>query len=445
MRHAPAGRSGRSGPRRPLSFVAAAACLPLLLSAAPSEALTRQEGSTAADTVRRARSVLPGADTAASVHLITVGQGNLVWEKFGHNALWIHDPEAGRDVVYNWGIFDFAQADFFRRLLFGHMRYMVAATSLEATMRHYRGQDRTVRVQRLRLTPAQVEEVRRRARIAVRPENRFYDYDPFLDNCSSRIRDLLDAVLDGEIRARTDSVSTGSTFRSHTRRLLQRVWWGYAGSMAGLGAPTDRGVSVWDEMFLPMRMAENLRDVRVAAPDGRSRAVAGSPVVVHRASRPPVPERPPGFPLAWALVGLAGGGALLALGRAGGRGSRGARHGFGALSGLWSLAVGLLGVAFAGAWIFTEHWYTHGNENLLQLQPLSLALALLLPLAASARIGRRPARVLAWVVAGLAVAGVLLQLLPGFDQVNGEVLALTVPLHAGTLGGLLLLERGSPP
>lgn len=433
MRPGPLAPGARRGAeRRSALAVAGAAGLALLGVGAPG-----------ADALAQERPEPPAGDSVASVHLITIDQGDLVWEKFGHNALWVHDPVAGSDVVYNWGIFDFAQRDFFRRLLFGHMRYMVAATSLERTMRHYRGQDRTVRVQRLRLTPAQVAEVRRRARIAVLPENRFYDYDPFLDNCSTRIRDLLDAVLDGAIRARTDTVATGATFRSHTRRLLQRVPWAYAGIMVGLGAPTDRPVTAWDAMFLPMRMADRLREVRVPGSAGRMRPVAGPAVTVHRATRPSAPGRRPGFHLAWALLGLAGGGLLLAVGVAAGRGSRAGRHAFGALSGLWSLVAGLAGVTFAGAWILTDHWYAHGNENLLQLQPLSLALAVLLPLAVSGARARRAAHGLAWLVAGLSVAGVLLQPLPWFDQVNGEVLAVTVPLHLGTLAGLLAARR--PP
>ena len=412
-------------------------CAALLLALAPAGLLGQESGAIGEGPL------VPGQrDTVKRAHLITIDQGDLVWEKFGHNALWIHDPAAETDVVYNWGIFDFDQADFFRRLLFGHMRYMVASAELRATLWFYRMQGRTVRVQELRLTPEEVDDLQRRARTAVLPENRHYAYDPFRDNCSSRIRDLLDRVADGAIRARTDTVATGTTFRSHTRRLLQRVPWALAGITAMLGSRTDRELSAWEEMFLPMRLADRLERVRVPGPDGEPVALAGPSRTLHEADRPGAPAAPPGFGIGWAVAGAVGAGLLLLLAWRARAQGRAARHLFGATAGLWSLAAGLAGTVMAAGWVLTEHWYVHANENLLQLQPLSLGLAVLLPLAASGGQGRRAAELLAGATAALSGAGLLLQLLPGFDQANAEVLALAVPLHVAVLVGLRSLPTG---
>jgi hypothetical protein len=32
-----------------------------------------------------------------TVYLMTMGPGKAVWERFGHNAIWIHDPARGTD------------------------------------------------------------------------------------------------------------------------------------------------------------------------------------------------------------------------------------------------------------------------------------------------------------------------------------------------------------
>ena len=406
-------------------------CTAILLALAPV-GLVGQEGGAIGE-----GPLVPGQrDSVKTAHLITIDPGDVVWEKFGHNALWIHDPAAETDVVYNWGIFDFEQADFFRRLLFGHMRYMVASAELRATLWFYRMQGRTVRVQELRLTPEEVDDLQRRARTAVLPENRHYAYDPFRDNCSSRIRDLLDRVVGGAIRAQTDTVATGTTYRSHTRRLLQRVPWALAGITAMLGSRTDRELTAWEEMFLPMRMADRLEGVRIPGPDGEPVALAGPSRTLHEADRPGAPADPPGFGIWWAVIGGAGAVLLLFLAWRSRGGARAAGHLFGAFAGLWSLLAGLTGTVMAAGWVLTEHWYVHANENLLQLQPLSLALAVLLPLAASGRRGRRAAEWLAATTAALSMAGLLLQLLPGFDQANAEVLALAVPLHVAVLVGL---------
>ena len=43
----------------------------------------------------------------ARVSLITCGPGDEIYSFFGHSALWVYDPEAGIDRIYNYGTFDF--------------------------------------------------------------------------------------------------------------------------------------------------------------------------------------------------------------------------------------------------------------------------------------------------------------------------------------------------
>ena len=42
---------------------------------------------------------------------MTMGQGDEVWELFGHNAIRIVDASRGTDMTYNWGMFDFAHQE----------------------------------------------------------------------------------------------------------------------------------------------------------------------------------------------------------------------------------------------------------------------------------------------------------------------------------------------
>lgn len=408
--------------RRPAP-AALAAVLLLLVTGAGSLAAHQEE---------------PGPEGSGEVdaYLLTMGPGEVVWEKFGHNALVFHDRDTGRADVYNWGIFSFEQEDFFQRLLFGHMRYMVAHTTLDRTVSAYRAANRTIWVRPLRLSPDQVRELEEAARTAALPENRHYDYDPFLDNCSSRVRDLLDRVLDGRIRAATDTVATGTTFRGHTRRLLGRVPWAHAGIMVGLGAGTDERLTAWDEMFLPMRMDERLAGFAVERGGGETAALAGPADTLFRGDRPPAPAEEPGFALLAPVTGVGLGGLLLLLAILAGRGRRGPAHAFAWLGSGASLVAGALGVVIVGAWSLTDHWYAHANENLLQLEPLSLALVALVPLATLTGRAFRAARWAAWTVAGLAVLGAVLQVLPGLDQANGEVIAVALPVHLGLAVGL---------
>src|SRR5438045_1727471 len=57
------------------------------------------------------------------VILLTMGPGDDVYEKFGHNAIWIRDSAAGTDHVFNYGLFDLGEAGFIRKFLEGRMMY----------------------------------------------------------------------------------------------------------------------------------------------------------------------------------------------------------------------------------------------------------------------------------------------------------------------------------
>ena len=57
-------------------------------------------------------------------------------------------------------------------------------------MADYTAADRTIWVQRLPLTDAQAVTLAARLEHDARPENREYLYDHFMDNCTTRLRDI---------------------------------------------------------------------------------------------------------------------------------------------------------------------------------------------------------------------------------------------------------------
>src|SRR6266566_333930 len=71
----------------------------------------------------------PGSNL--TVYLLTFGWGDEVWERFGHNAIWIKDRARGTDTTYNWGMFDFNQARFVWRFVTGDTRYWMEAFDLD--------------------------------------------------------------------------------------------------------------------------------------------------------------------------------------------------------------------------------------------------------------------------------------------------------------------------
>ena len=376
----------------------------------------------------------PAASTAEpgsnlTVYLLTLGWGDVVWERFGHNAIWIQDRTRGTDVTYNWGMFDFNQPQFLRRFLTGDTRYWMEAIDLEPMLRHYRERNRSILAQELNLTPAQRLKLQQFVEWNARPENKFYRYDYYRDNCSTRLRDAIDHALSGQLQLATVTRMTPGTYRWHTQRLMKGDVPLYTGITLALGRPADRPLSVWEEMFLPVRMANSFRGVRIADSAGTQIPLVRSERALFMSGRAPEPADPPNYFPWFVAVGIIVAGALIILVRAAEGGHRVAFFAATALSTLWSLVAGVAGTALVIVWLFTRHYFMSRNENLMHMDPLSIALAVLIPLAVYGSRGVSRARKLSGFVAALSLFGFVLQGIPYFSQKNGEIIALALPIN----------------
>ena len=374
----------------------------------------------------------PGSELTIS--LVTMGPGKYVWERFGHNAIRVTDARTGADTTYNYGMFDFGHENFFRNFASGRMDYWMEGHDANREIRSYMRANRSVWVQVLNLTPAQKVQLRDFLLWNARPENRFYRYHYYYDNCSTRVRDALDGVLGGVIERATDHAPSGTTFRSHSRRLTENNPFIYTGIHIGLSRPTDREITQWEETFLPLALRERVRELTVADENGAQQPLVLSEETLFLSTDDPPPDAPPRWWPRYLTLGLALG-AILALSGRRRDTRRGARALFAVVGTLWSLVAGIAGVALAYLWFFTDHVTSYANENLLQFFPLSLALVVLIPLAARGTGSATAARRVALGVAALSLIGLVMKILPG-SQVNCEIIALALPAHLGLLAGI---------
>jgi hypothetical protein len=369
------------------------------------------------------------ADTSLRIILLTFGQGDAVWERFGHNAIWVHDPAAGSDLAYNYGMFDFQQENFFLNFARGRMQYWMEGFDAYLMLDHYRSHNRGIWAQELNLTPGQASGIRDFLRWNQLPANRFYRYDYYGDNCSTRVRDVLDRALGGALKSTLSRLPSGTTDRWHTRRLVAQGLGSapmYTLLETGLGPAADRPISRWEESFLPMKLRDAVREQRVRAADGTLVPLVSREQVLYQSTRPAERAGPPVWLPWYLLIGLLLAAGIAVLGRSAVHPGM-ARTGFLVLAEVWVLLCGIAGVALLGLWLFTDHSVAYGNLNLFQLSPLGMGLVPLLPgLARGGGRGRGAAR-LAVVIAALSLAGVLLK--PLFHQVNAEIVALALPVN----------------
>jgi hypothetical protein len=256
------------------------------------------------------------------------------------------------------------------------------------------------------------------------------------------VRDALDRVLDGRLKDAWEDAETGTTYRFHTRRLLAPDLGAYFGTLWSLGQPIDRPISVWEEAFIPMRLMVALRDVTVPDAAGNEAPLVLSEATLYLSTQAPEADAPPNRLVQFLLAGLLLA-AVIYFFEANARAFRWARVLCVVTTSLWALLLGLGGVFIVAVWLFTAHWAAYWNENLFFTNPIALPLAVLVPWAATGKPwAARWARWVAFAVAGLSLLGFAIQVLPWFNQVNGEVIVLVLP---PTLAMWWVVERLAAP
>lgn len=419
----------------------------LSLACAPGVLLHAQVTQTpASPPIAVAQSTEPGSNL--TVYLLTFGWGDIVWERFGHNAIWINDRAHGTDITYNWGMFDFNQPNFVWRFVTGDTRYWMEPIDMKPMVAYYKERNRSILAQELNLTPAQRLELQQFVQRNALPENKFYRYDYYRDNCSTRLRDAIDHAVGGQLQTATVTRMTTGTYRSHTQRLMTGDIPLYTGVTLALGHPADKPISVWEEMFLPVRMANDLRTVRIADSTGAQIPLVRSEMAIFTAGRAPEPAEPPFYFPLFIGLGIVYAAMLIVLVRTAEGGSRVAMFVATALATLWSLIAGIAGLALVFAWAFTKHYFMGRNANLLHMDPLSIALVVLIPLSIYGPRGVSRAIKFAGFIALLSLFGFVAQGIPAFNQKSGEIIALALPINLAvwwTVYRLTVYKRTSLP
>ncbi len=360
----------------------------------------------------------PGANLEVS--LVTYGPGETYWERFGHDAIEVRDTVSGEAFNFNYGVFDFDERGFLLNFARGRMHYLMDAGPTTLDENWYIQAGRSVTRQRLDLAPEQAAALRDFLLWNLRPENARYDYDYYVDNCTTRVRDALDRALGGVLKAQLTARPGGMTYRQQTNRLMSAQPWLMLLLDLGLGPYADQPLNAWQESFLPAVLSRELATAQVDGPQGMHPLVADADLVSpNRLETPPTTPPDLRLPLALAGLGLA---VLLVLAR------RFWPTGFTLLGTLYLVLAAVAGTGLLVLWSLTTHHAAWANANLLPFNPLALAL---LPSTWRARRGL-PASRLADIVLLIQLvallAAVLLHLLPDTVQQNQPWLLFAMPV-----------------
>ncbi len=381
---------------------------------------------------------------ALSIFLITIGPGVHPFFKFGHNTIWVHDElesAKNKDLAYNFGAFDSTEPGLVGKFFLGRMKYRVWCRQLYKELKVYRKEKRWMIAQKLNMAPAKRWELSEYLKWHVREENRHYLYHYFRDNCSTRVRDVLDKYLDGRLR-KAGSGPAEFSYRQQVQRLTASLFPEYFMLYFVVSHMGDKPITMWDETFIPMVLLKLVSKTTVLTPQGEQPLVL-EVLDLAKPILPPPLDKPPSWFFYFLLTGTLIGGAVAALGRLG-RARRWARVITAILLSLLGLVVGALGMLLVWLWILTDHDAMWANENIFQCPPWLIVLPVFVVGIARGRPKTlRRVRWLALAAAGAAVLGVLLKALPWFYQSNWQIIAATVPLLAGI--ALAAVWLGPPP
>jgi hypothetical protein len=380
------------------------------------------------------------------VSLLTLGPGKELFDRFGHTAIRVRSSLGGLDSAWNWGMYDFNAPNFIPRFLTGETQYWMAGFPTPFFVNYYRENHRAVWEQELALSAADAEALLNALRINALPANKFYRYDYYLDNCSTRARDAIDGALKGALRAALGAaaVNDGVTFRSETIRLSEAFPAIAFGMTFALGPRADAQISPWEEAFIPMRLRDRLREVRIPDSTGTRLLVRQEREIVSAAEFVDAAAAP-SYAMVAGLVGVVLGVVIILLGGAASK-NGGARFAIGAGGALWHLVLGVAGTLVLLAGLFTRHTFMGGNASVLLGTPVSLALAWfhLRGWSKSASPAtRKAATTLSVVAAVAAIAAVVVHIVPAMSPADFSPALLVAPVQVALARALVRATRNS--
>lgn len=197
-------------------------------------------------------SVIAQDTSKLRISLLTCSPGDELYSLFGHSAIRVTDSSTVTDIVFNYGTFNFDDENFYLKFARGKLDYFLSIEYYNDFVALYQNTGRDITEQVLNLTSAEKIELQKALIRNAQEENRYYKYDFFFDNCTTRPRDLIE-------KYKTPSpqlpyvMPSDMRFREAIHAYLNKgkQYWSKLGIDILLGAPTDAVMTASQQQFLP--------------------------------------------------------------------------------------------------------------------------------------------------------------------------------------------------
>ncbi len=217
----------------------------------------------------------------AFISVLTCSEGDELYSAFGHSAIRICDPETKTDYVFNYGTFDFDTPNFYLKFANGKLNYMLSYGYFKNFLPEYFRRNRSVNEQVLNLSSNEKQKIFNALIENYKPENRYYKYDFFYDNCATRIYDIIIDNIDGEVVIGSGN-SANLSFRSYLHHYLVYSPWIETGLNLLLGIPADKIATHEQSTFLPDFLMGLLDHVNIKNGDNIKSLVLSNKALLER-------------------------------------------------------------------------------------------------------------------------------------------------------------------
>lgn len=315
-----------------------------------------------------ARSQASYFSDSTRISILVSSPGDELYSAFGHSAIRVTDYKRELDWVFNYGVFDFDTPNFYAKFVRGKLLYKLAIQEFPSYWSSYTGSQQLVTEQVVQLDNGRKQAFLQFLMENYKPENRYYLYDFFYDNCATRIRDILEEVAADQLVIQATDQSDDPRFRDLLHYYVGDRYWTSFGIDIILGLEADKIADLRDQMFLPEFLSRNLASYQIRHEGTTAKALSEPVVLMEKGPEPPRLSwfLRPVFVMSFLCLIL-----MLAGLRLGTKTQK-------KLDRIYFIFLGLCGLFILFMWFGTDHIATSRNLNLFWLNPLYLIFAFVL-------------------------------------------------------------------
>ena len=291
------------------------------------------------------------------ISLLTCTPGDELYSTFGHSAIRVTDTSSRSDIVFNYGTFNFDDPGFYIKFIRGKLLYFVSTTDFDSFQNEYQTTNRGITEQLLNLSATEKIALKDFLYNNAKEPNRYYQYDFFLDNCTTRIRDII-------VKYKTNYpplkpvMPANTRFRQAIHAYLDNggKYWSKLGIDLLLGAPTDAVMTTNQTQFLP----DNLMKALDSSNQNRQLVVSTNQLYPFTATNNKQSFFTP--MIVFSILFLA----IQLISLSSNKKASSFLYGF---DGLLFFLTGAIGILFVFMWTSTDHSMVKNNFNLIWAWP----------------------------------------------------------------------------